>query len=240
MLTADHAWDCAARVAGSFTVRGVVPRGSGRPRRDVLRPTRDGRARDGGARRRPRDEHAAPVEIAEVPLVRPMHYTSGTSGRPKGVRGGVLDGDAARARWSWTSERSGASHRTTCIWWPARCTTRRRCGRSAPCWPVGRCGCCPGGRSSGFGVETVWVPVDRVPARGPDHHWWRERAPGRGGAGALPGAGRARGGRVRGVRSRLGAAGVRDHPGRRPRLRDLPLRQGARRRLTDLFSPPSQ
>ncbi len=38
-----------------------------------------------------------PAAIAEVPLVRPMHYTSGTSGRPKGVFGGVLEIDAARA-----------------------------------------------------------------------------------------------------------------------------------------------
>jgi long-chain acyl-CoA synthetase len=38
-----------------------------------------------------------PVGLADVPLVRPMHYTSGTSGRPKGVYGGVLEPDAARA-----------------------------------------------------------------------------------------------------------------------------------------------
>ena len=35
------------------------------------------------------------VEVAPYPLVRPMHYTSGTTGRPKGVWSGVLaDGDA--------------------------------------------------------------------------------------------------------------------------------------------------
>ncbi|MFN8079947.1 MAG: class I adenylate-forming enzyme family protein [Kineosporiaceae bacterium] len=39
----------------------------------------------------------APIELADVPLVRPMHYTSGTSGRAKGVYGGVLDHDAAWA-----------------------------------------------------------------------------------------------------------------------------------------------
>ena len=39
----------------------------------------------------------APIEVADVPLVRPMHYTSGTSGRAKGVYGGVLDHDAAWA-----------------------------------------------------------------------------------------------------------------------------------------------
>jgi acyl-CoA synthetase (AMP-forming)/AMP-acid ligase II len=32
-----------------------------------------------------------PVDLAPVPLVRPMHYTSGTTGMPKGVWSGVLD-----------------------------------------------------------------------------------------------------------------------------------------------------
>ena len=32
-----------------------------------------------------------PTELAPVPIVRPMHYTSGTTGRPKGVWSGVLD-----------------------------------------------------------------------------------------------------------------------------------------------------
>lgn len=36
-----------------------------------------------------------PGELAPVPLGRPMHYTSGTSGRPKGVWSGVLDESAA-------------------------------------------------------------------------------------------------------------------------------------------------
>jgi len=41
---------------------------------------------------------AGPVaEVAPYPLVRPMHYTSGTTGRPKGVWSGVLDGPDARA-----------------------------------------------------------------------------------------------------------------------------------------------
>jgi long-chain acyl-CoA synthetase len=36
-------------------------------------------------------------ELAPVPLARPMHYTSGTTGRPKGVWSGVLDEAAATA-----------------------------------------------------------------------------------------------------------------------------------------------
>ncbi|CAN5739241.1 acyl-CoA synthetase [soil metagenome] len=38
-----------------------------------------------------------PVDLAPVPLARPMHYTSGTTGRPKGVWSGVLTEPAARA-----------------------------------------------------------------------------------------------------------------------------------------------
>ena len=38
-----------------------------------------------------------PRELAPFPLVRPMHYTSGTTGRPKGVWSGVLDEHEARA-----------------------------------------------------------------------------------------------------------------------------------------------
>jgi len=38
-----------------------------------------------------------PAELAAVPLARPMHYTSGTSGTPKGVWSGVLDEQAAQA-----------------------------------------------------------------------------------------------------------------------------------------------
>jgi acyl-CoA synthetase (AMP-forming)/AMP-acid ligase II len=37
------------------------------------------------------------AELADVPLARPMHYTSGTTGRRKGVWSGVLDDDDARA-----------------------------------------------------------------------------------------------------------------------------------------------
>jgi acyl-CoA synthetase (AMP-forming)/AMP-acid ligase II len=36
------------------------------------------------------------AELADVPLARPMHYTSGTTGRRKGVWSGVLDEDDAR------------------------------------------------------------------------------------------------------------------------------------------------
>jgi acyl-CoA synthetase (AMP-forming)/AMP-acid ligase II len=38
-----------------------------------------------------------PVELAPYPLTRPMHYTSGTTGRPKGVTTGLWDEDTARA-----------------------------------------------------------------------------------------------------------------------------------------------
>jgi long-chain acyl-CoA synthetase len=37
------------------------------------------------------------ADLAPYPLVRPMHYTSGTTGRPKGVWSGVLEGPMARA-----------------------------------------------------------------------------------------------------------------------------------------------
>lgn len=40
---------------------------------------------------------AAEAELADVPLGRPMHYTSGTTGRRKGVWSGVLAEDDARA-----------------------------------------------------------------------------------------------------------------------------------------------
>jgi len=39
----------------------------------------------------------AEADLADVPLARPMHYTSGTTGRRKGVWSGVLAEDAARA-----------------------------------------------------------------------------------------------------------------------------------------------
>jgi long-chain acyl-CoA synthetase len=38
-----------------------------------------------------------PAELAPHPLTRPMHYTSGTTGRPKGVTTGVWDEQTARA-----------------------------------------------------------------------------------------------------------------------------------------------
>jgi acyl-CoA synthetase (AMP-forming)/AMP-acid ligase II len=39
----------------------------------------------------------AETDLADVPLARPMHYTSGTTGRRKGVWSGVLTADDARA-----------------------------------------------------------------------------------------------------------------------------------------------
>ena len=38
----------------------------------------------------------APVPLAQYPLTRPMHYTSGTTGRPKGVTTGIFDEEIAR------------------------------------------------------------------------------------------------------------------------------------------------
>ena len=38
----------------------------------------------------------AEADLADVPLARPMHYTSGTTGRRKGVWSGVLTEDDAR------------------------------------------------------------------------------------------------------------------------------------------------
>jgi acyl-CoA synthetase (AMP-forming)/AMP-acid ligase II len=38
-----------------------------------------------------------PLDLAPWPLARPMHYTSGTTGMPKGVWSGILDDDGARA-----------------------------------------------------------------------------------------------------------------------------------------------
>ncbi|MFP5327008.1 MAG: class I adenylate-forming enzyme family protein [Acidimicrobiia bacterium] len=38
----------------------------------------------------------SPAELAPFPLARPMHYTSGTSGQPKGVWSGLLSEDDAR------------------------------------------------------------------------------------------------------------------------------------------------
>jgi acyl-CoA synthetase (AMP-forming)/AMP-acid ligase II len=40
---------------------------------------------------------ARPAELAPFPLTRPMHYTSGTTGRPKGVTTGIWDEATARA-----------------------------------------------------------------------------------------------------------------------------------------------
>ena len=42
-----------------------------------------------------------PVPLAPAPRCRPMHYTSGTTGRPKGVWSGVFDEDAGEA---WVAE----------------------------------------------------------------------------------------------------------------------------------------
>ncbi len=43
------------------------------------------------------DGPGPPAELAPYPLTRPMHYTSGTTGRPKGVTTGIWDEATARA-----------------------------------------------------------------------------------------------------------------------------------------------
>lgn len=48
--------------------------------------------------------HGPAAELADVPLARPMHYTSGTTGRRKGVWTGVLDERAARALFDEEAE----------------------------------------------------------------------------------------------------------------------------------------
>jgi long-chain acyl-CoA synthetase len=45
-------------------------------------------------------EHGRPVDLAPFPLARPMHYTSGTTGRSKGVWSGVWDAATAEAAFS--------------------------------------------------------------------------------------------------------------------------------------------
>src|SRR5580698_2360420 len=42
-------------------------------------------------------EEGRPTELAPYPLTRPMHYTSGTTGKPKGVTTGLWDDATARA-----------------------------------------------------------------------------------------------------------------------------------------------
>ena len=54
-------------------------------------------ALDVGRRPRPAAGGDDEAELADVPLARPMHYTSGTTGRRKGVWSGVLADDDARA-----------------------------------------------------------------------------------------------------------------------------------------------
>ncbi len=46
----------------------------------------------------------SPVELAPHPLTRPMHYTSGTTGRSKGVWAGLWDADTAAAAFADESD----------------------------------------------------------------------------------------------------------------------------------------
>lgn len=45
-------------------------------------------------------DRGSPMELAPRPLARPMHYTSGTTGRPKGVWSGVWDDATAEAAFT--------------------------------------------------------------------------------------------------------------------------------------------
>ena len=54
-----------------------------------------------------------PADLAPYPLVRPMHYTSGTTGRPKGVWSGVLDDADAKAQFEDEADLWGFSDRDT-------------------------------------------------------------------------------------------------------------------------------
>jgi acyl-CoA synthetase (AMP-forming)/AMP-acid ligase II len=48
-----------------------------------------------------------PAELAPLPLTRPMHYTSGTTGQPKGVTTGIWDEATARAVFEDEAEQWG-------------------------------------------------------------------------------------------------------------------------------------
>ncbi len=87
------------------------------------------------------------ADLAPWPLARPMHYTSGTTGRPKGVWSGLLDDDRAAALlaeerdlWGFGPDDvhlvcSPLSHSAPSASPPGRCSPAGRsscCRRSAP------------------------------------------------------------------------------------------------------------
>jgi len=65
---------------------------------------------DGAALRSLFRADGAPVELAEHPLARPMHYTSGTTGRPKGVWTADLSEAESAALWSEEQRQWGFDH----------------------------------------------------------------------------------------------------------------------------------
>ena len=80
-----------------------------------------------------------PMDLSPYPLARPMHYTSGTTGRAKGVWTGIWDQPTAAAAFRDEADlwRFGP---TTCTWSARRCTTR--CPYASPparCCPAGTC-----------------------------------------------------------------------------------------------------
>ena len=69
---------------------------------------------------------ARPGRSRSLPLGRPIHCTSGTTGTPRACAPGSSPGRPRRP-WSPRSATCGGSTPTTSTWCSARCTTRRRC-----------------------------------------------------------------------------------------------------------------
>jgi long-chain acyl-CoA synthetase len=99
------------------------------PRAIVADPSSAGRARELGVEVQVLDEERfdgqAPAEPSSSwPRTRPMAYTSGTTGRRKGVYAGVHDA-AWGQRTTRTSTPPSTAGTASCTWSSRRCTTRR-------------------------------------------------------------------------------------------------------------------
>ena len=79
---------------------------------------------------------ASAAPFADQPLGATMLYSSGTTGRPKGVRPPLPDRQVPSPKpwWPWPAS-SSASTRTRSTCRPDRSTTRRRCAGAAPSRP---------------------------------------------------------------------------------------------------------